>query len=207
MMLQAVNEQLIYKCFSEIHYGRVFRDYTDKQASVYETCQCLLKSFNQRKLRYALEDNKIVIVSFGDIVHKALREPLEKRGFKSEKEGCITVNGVELFAHGDAVRDDTGIDHKTITRMVHAPLIHHYRQVNAYIHVFGTKDWYLDYIHKPSGLVRVFRIEPFEKAFQWNALRAVRLSNCLQRNIMPEPEPSWLCRYCEYKVLCPAWRR
>jgi len=203
----SVNDKLIYECFAEVHYSRVFREYTDMQVSVYETCECLLKAFYQRKLRYALMDNKIVILSFGDLVHQALRKPLEKRGFTSEKEGVMTVNGVELFAHGDAVRDDCGIDHKTISRMPHAPLIHHFRQSNAYMHVFGIPKWYINYVHKPSGICKVLPLEPLERAFQWNCLRAVRLSTCLKRNITPTPEPSWLCRYCEYYSICPVWRR
>jgi CRISPR/Cas system-associated exonuclease Cas4 (RecB family) len=201
-----VNDKMIYECFSELYYNRIFKEYTDKQASVYETCQCLLKSFYQRKLRYKLMDNKLVILSFGNLVHEALKTPLEKRGFKHEKEGVMSVNGIELFAHGDAVRDDCGIDHKTITRMPHAPLIHHFYQTNAYIHVFGTPKWYINYVHKPSGTVKVFPIEPLERAFQWNCLRAVRLCACLQRNLMPKPEPSWLCQYCEYKSICPVYK-
>lgn len=205
--MSSVNEAMIYECFSEVYYQRVFREYSDTQVSVYETCQCLLKSFYQRKLQYKLMDSKVVILSFGNLIHEALRKPLEKRGFKSEKEGVTTVNGVELFAHGDAVRDDCGIDHKSITRMPHAPLIHHFYQSNAYIHTFGTKKWYLNYVHKPSGICKVFPIEPLERAFQWNCLRAVRLSHCLKTNVTPKPEVSWLCRYCEYKPICPAWRR
>jgi CRISPR/Cas system-associated exonuclease Cas4 (RecB family) len=205
--MSEVNEAMMYECVSEIYYSRVFREYTDTQVSVFETCQCLLKSFYQRELHWKLQDNKLVILSFGNLVHEALREPLERRGFKHELEGVIPVNGVELFAHGDAVRDDCGIDHKTCSTLPHEPLSHHYAQCNAYMHVFNKPKWYLNYVHKPSGMIKVFPLIPNEDAFKVNCLRAVRLSHCLRTKTMPQPEVDWLCRYCEYKPICPAWRR
>lgn len=204
--MSEVNAQMIYDCFGEVYKKAMFPQYTDKQVSVTETCTCLTKSFYGRRLGYKLMDSKTVILSFGRLVHEGLREPLLKRGFKPELEGVMPINGIELYAHGDSVRDDCGIDHKTISRIPEAPLIHHFYQSNAYMFVLDRPKWYINYIHKPSGIVKVFPIERLERAFQWNCLRAIRLSHCLKSNTTPQPEPSWLCRYCEYKLICPAWR-
>jgi len=205
-MSSTVTEQLIYECFSEIYYQRIFKDYDDNQTSVTQCVQCLLKSFFERKLRRALMSSKIVILSFGNLVDESLAKPLEKRGFAYQKEGVLSTNGIELFAHGDHVRDDCGIEDKTITRMPFAPLLHHFQQASTYIPIFGTKEWFLNYVHKPSGTVKVFPIEYSEKSFQWVILRGVRLCYHLRTNVMPTPEPSWLCKYCEYTDLCPAMR-
>ena len=199
----SVTERTIYEMFSEVYYKRAFRAYTNDECSVTESIQCLLKSFFQRKLRRALHEPKIVILSFGSIVHEALREPLIRRKYEVEKEISVAIRDVLMYAHGDAVHTDHGLEFKTITARPTRVLSHHYLQANSYTYMFQKPLWYVDYIHKPSGYNKVFSVIPNEEAFRYVTLRAYRLCTCLRSNTMPPPEPSWLCTYCEYRDLCP----
>jgi len=200
----SVTDKDIYQMFAEIYYKRTFRVYQQDEVHVTEATQCLLKSFFQRKLMRALLEPKVVILSFGDLIHEALKEPLERRGYKTEQEGKYELQNVTLFAHTDALATDHTLEFKTISRMPHNALSHHILQDNAYNFVFDRPIGYIPYIHKPSGLVVVFPIEKREDQFKYVCLRAIRLSVLLRSNTMPQPEPSWLCQYCEYYDICPS---
>ena len=201
--MMSVTQKDMYEMFAEIYYKRVFRPYTDTEIHVTEATQCLLKSFYQRKLQRALLEPKVVVLSFGTLVHEALHEPLERRGYKCELEGKYEIGDVTLYGHGDAVANDHGLELKTITRMPTDVLSHHKLQANAYSFIFDKPEWYVAYIHKPSGLCKVFNVPRDENMFKYVVMRAVRLSTLLRKNQTPEPEPSWLCAYCEYIDICP----
>ena len=198
-----VTEKDIYKFFSEIYYKHEPREYKDDEVHVTEAIQCLLKSFYQRKLKRELYDSKIVVLSFGTLIHEALQDVLKKRGYALEVEGRKKLDGVILYAHADALHDDHILEFKTITRFPSEPLNHHKLQLNAYLHIFNKPIGYLVYVHKPSGTVKVYNVTPNETSFKYICLRASRLVAHLKSNKMPEPEPSWLCDYCEYVDVCP----
>ena len=190
--------------FAEIYYQRAFKVYTDTEVHVTEATQCLLKSFFQRKVKRALLEPKVVILSFGDLIHEALKPSLVRRGYNVSAEGVYQLKNVTLYAHTDALASDHTLEFKTISRMPHDALSHHILQDNAYNFIFDKPIGYVPYIHKPSGLVRIFPIPKREDQFQYVCLRAYRLSVCLRSSTMPKPEPSWLCNYCEYVDMCPS---
>jgi len=200
----SVTSKDIYEMFSEIYYKRTFRIYRQNEVHVTEATQCLLKSFLQRNVRRALLEPKVVVLSFGNLIHEALHEPLERRGYKTEQEGKYELKDVTLYGHTDALASDHTLEFKTVSRMPHEPLSHHLLQDNAYNFIFDRPTGYILYIHKPSGLVTVFPIPKREDQFKYVYLRAIRLSLLLNRNTLPQPEPSWLCDYCEYRDLCSA---
>lgn len=199
----SITQKDMYEMFAEIYYKRVFRPYADNEIHVTEATQCLLKSFYQRKMRRALLEPKVVVLSFGTLVHEALHEPLRRRGYQCELEGKYEIGDVTLYAHGDAVADNHGLELKTITRMPTDALSHHKLQSNAYSYIFDKPEWYVSYIHKPSGLCKVFNVPKNDDMFKYVVMRAVRLATLLPKNIAPKPEPSWLCAYCEYVDICP----
>ena len=67
----SITQKDMYEMFAEIYYKRVFRPYADNEIHVTEATQCLLKSFYQRKIRRALLEPKVVVLSFGTLVHEA----------------------------------------------------------------------------------------------------------------------------------------
>jgi len=198
-----IDADFIYELFSDIYYTKEFPQYTDQECSVTEAVQCLLKSLLFRKVKRVLLNPKIVILSFGNLVHEALRLPLTKRGFTSEQESSIPITKYTLYSHTDFIKQRLGLEFKTITRMPHEILTHHFLQGNAYYHINDLNEFYVPYIHKPSGVVKVFPLVPHKESFDYVTRRAIRLCYCLERNIMPNPEPSWLCQYCEYVNECP----
>ena len=198
-----VTEKDIYELFSEIYYKRKPKQYKDDEIHVTEAIQCLLKSFYQRKVKRELLDSKIVILSFGSLIHEALQDTLKKRGYQLEAEGKMKLDGVTIYAHADAMHNDHILEFKTITRFPSKPLPHHKLQLNAYLYIFDRPIGYLVYIHKPSGTIKIYDVERNETLFKYICLRASRLVTHLTSNKKPDPEPSWLCDYCEYVDLCP----
>jgi len=199
-----ITEKDIYKFFSEIYYKHEPREYKNDEVHVTEAIQCLLKSFYQRKIRRKLLDSKIVVLSFGTLIHEALQKVLKKRGYRLEVGGKIKLDGVTLYGHADALHDDHILEFKTITRFPSEPLSHHKLQLNAYLYIFDKPIGYLVYVHKPSGTIKVYTVEPNEISFKYVCYRALRLTTHLTSNKTPSPEPSWLCDYCEYVDLCPS---
>jgi len=198
-----VNPNFIYELFSDIYYTKEFPVYTDLECSVTETIDCLLRAFFMRKTRRALLNSKIVILSFGDLIHMALREPLLKRGFKCEQEGKYEIGKYTLYSHTDAVHDNLGLEFKTITRKPHEVLTHHFLQANAYFHIQDLHEIHVVYIHKPSGTVTTYPIQPHTPSFDYVKTRAIRFCYSLTHNITPNPEPSWRCLFCEFTDVCP----
>jgi len=199
-----ITEKDVYEMFTEIYYSRACLPYKDDEIHVTEATQCLLKSFFQRKLQRLLLEPKVVVLSFGDIVHKALHGPLKRRCYNVEVEGKYKLHGITLVGHADAQREGHVLEFKTISRMPHDALQHHILQTNAYNYIFNVDIGSIVYIHKPSGTIRIFDVPKDEEMFKYVCLRAYRLSLCLKNNNMPQPEPSWLCQYCEYTDVCPS---
>jgi len=199
-----LSEKDVYEMFAEIYYSRAYLPYSNVEIHVTEATQCLLKSFYQRKLQRLLLEPKVVVLSFGDLVHKALQEPLKRRNYNVEVEGKFNVSNVTLVGHADALHKSHVLEFKTISRIPHDVLEHHVLQTNAYNYIFNVDVGSVVYIHKPSGTIRIFDVPRSEEMFKYVCLRALRLSNCLKNNITPQPEPSWLCQYCEYVDVCPS---
>jgi len=203
----SVNENFIYSLFSNVYYERELPQYDYNEIGTSEAVQCLLKSFFQRKLARKLFDPKIVILSFGRIVHLALQEKLEEHGYNVEVEKPIELDTITLYTHTDALHDTHTLEIKTITSMPTSILPQHFHQANTYTVAHKKPVGYITYIHKPSGIVKVFPYKPIAESFNYICLRAFRLSHAIRHNTTPEPEPSWLCRYCEYIDICPRPQR
>ena len=201
---QYVTEKDIYEMFAEVYYKRIYIPLNNETIHVTEATQCLLKSFFQRKTPRALLEPKIVVLSMGDLIHKALAEPLSRRGYKMEVEGEYNIGNVKLVGHADALKRNHVIEIKTSSRIPHEALEHHYLQCNAYNHIFDMDTGYIVYIHKPSGTIRIFDVPRDTERWKYVCLRAYRLAHCLINGVTPNPEPSWLCSYCEYVDVCPA---
>jgi len=202
-MVHTVDANFLYSLFSKVYYEQELPNYDWNEAGTTESVQCLRKSFYQRKLARKLYEPKTVILSFGRIVHIALQEQLKQHGYNVEVEKPIPIQNITLYTHTDALHDTHTLELKTITSMPSQILLHHFHQANAYTVAHKKPIGYVAYIHKPSGIIKVFPYKPIIESFNYVCARAVRLSYSLRHNIVPDPEPSWLCRYCEYIDLCP----
>lgn len=199
-----ISENEVYEMFAEIYYNKVYTPYKHDEIHVTETTQCLLKSFFQRKIQRLLLQPKVVVLSFGELVHRALHEPLRRRNFNVEVEGKTTIGDVTLIGHADALSKRYVLEFKTATKMPVDALQHHVLQCNAYSYIFDVDLGSIVYIHKPSGRIKIYDVPRDDKMWNYVLLRAYRLSYSLKNDVTPNPEPSWLCSYCEYVDLCPS---
>jgi CRISPR/Cas system-associated exonuclease Cas4 (RecB family) len=202
-MTTQVNDQFLYSLFSDLYYEQEYPQYDWNQITTTEAVQCLLKSFYQRKLAYKLYEPKTVILGFGRIVHIALQKQLQQHGYETEVEKPYQIENIQLMTHTDALHTNHTLELKTISSMPTEILSQHYLQSNTYINVHKKPIGYVAYIHKPSGIIKVFNHKPETRPFEYVCLRALRLSHNLRHSITPVPEPSWLCQYCEYVKHCP----
>ena len=199
-----MNAKDIYRLFSKAYYRKGYRRYLDDECSVTQTTTCMLKAFNMRKIPREFADRKKVILMWHTLLHRTVQRELEEEGFKIEHEQKIRFRNVTLYSHVDAVDDIETLELKGITRLPYEPLSHHRLQANTYAFMEDREQNYIAYIHKPSGIVKVFPIFRNVKMFEYTKLRALRLCTHIQRNVQPQPEPSWECQYCEYTDMCPA---
>lgn len=197
------DSQLLYRMFADVFYPTEYLTTNPNEVHVTEATQCLLKSFLQRIKGRKLLDAKVVILSFGRITHKALQEQLIKHGYTVEVEKRYEFNNTTLLSHVDALAEDHILEIKTISRIPKEPLPHHYLQANAYSFIYDKPISYIAYIHKPSGICTILPCPKDLTRFEYVCYRAVRLAYYTRTNTMPTPDPSWLCRYCEYTDLCP----
>jgi len=199
-----MDEKFIYHLFSKAYYRKGYRVYNDDECSVTQTTTCMLKAFFMRKVPREFADRKKVILMWHTLLHRAIQTELLGEGFKIEHETKMRFNNVTLYGHTDAVNDISTLDLKGVSRLPSEPLSHHRQQVNAYGFLEDKEQNYIAYVHKPSGIVKVFPVFRNAKIFEYTKLRAVRLCTHIQRNVQPQPEPSWECQYCEYTDICPA---
>jgi CRISPR/Cas system-associated exonuclease Cas4 (RecB family) len=199
-----IDSSFLYRTFSHIYYTQQLPEYDNNECSTTQSVQCLLKSFNERKFGRKLLDSKITLLTFGRIIHLALQDDLKKEGFDIEVEKQQDLPNGILWTHTDAIKDKASMEIKTISSMPTDILSHHYLQSNTYVNVNKLEIGYVPYIHKPSGIIKVFSHKPDQRQYIYVCSRATRLIHHLRTNVRPEPEPSWLCQYCEYTDICPA---
>lgn len=198
-----MNEQFVYDLFSKAYYRKGFRRYNDDECSVTQTTTCLLKAFYDRKMRREFADRKKVILMWGTLLHRTIQKELVDEHFRIENETSMRFRDITLYGHSDAVNDISIFELKGVSRLPYEPLHHHALQTNAYLFLEDKKQAYIAYVHKSSGTVKLFTLIPNTEIFEYTKLRALRLCTHLQRNVIPQPEPSWECRYCEYTDICP----
>lgn len=172
---------------------------------VADVAQCLLKSWYQRVLDYSPPDEKVALLVMGDDVHYLVREILEvgEGELRLEKE---LANGVRLRGRVDRILGDCVLEFKTVSRIPERPYDGHVRQIQLYMWLADKKEGFLVYVSRADGRVRAFKVRREDETIVEMAERARRLSESLRRGVPPEPEPSKLCKYCEYNALCPAFK-
>jgi len=170
---------------------------------VTDVTQCLLKSWYQRVLDYSPSDEKVALLVMGDDVHYLMREILGvgEGELGLEKE---LGDGVKLRGRVDRVLGDCVLEFKTVSRAPEKPYDNHIKQIQLYMWLADKGEGFIVYVSRADGRVKAFRVLREDEVVAEMAERARRLSESLRQGIPPEPEPSKLCKYCEYNTLCPA---
>jgi len=168
---------------------------------VTEVSQCLLKSWFQRTVAEPPSDNKIILMVMGDSAHYLMKDyfPLGSGEMGVEK----TIDGVKIKGRADRVGEDFIIEFKTVSYIPKSPYEAHIKQAQLYLWLFEKNIAFIIYVSRANGEINIFRIERDDKLIKELLDRAKILSSYLKRGVMPKPEKSNLCNYCEYIDLCP----
>jgi len=194
-------ERMVYRAFraawEEDRGGRVA---PPDLIYVTDVTQCLLKSWYQRTFAEPPPDEKVVLLVLGDDVHYVLNEsfPIGEGERSAEKE----FKGVKIRGRADRVLSSFVVEFKTVNIVPKEPYEHHVNQAQLYLWLFDKPSAFIVYVSRKDGKVKAFRIGRDEEKITRLLERAVELSRHLRDGTRPEPEPGWLCKYCEYASMC-----
>jgi len=198
-----MNEDYIYYLFNETYKKHYYPVDDVDVIHVYEAVQCLLKSYYTRKHKRNLYNEKVVVLTIGEAIHKILQETMNGWGWETEKEVYYDAGRFRLVGHIDAFYNSTVVELKSVSVLPKQPLLEHRLQTNAYIKMSNATVGYIAYINKRNGKVRVFPVG--FNLQDWVAVlnRAEFLHDCLRNGKKPPiGEFGWLCKYCEYVDVC-----
>ncbi|MBW2675669.1 MAG: Dna2/Cas4 domain-containing protein [Deltaproteobacteria bacterium] len=170
---------------------------------VTEAVGCLRKSYFIRRSPLPLPDRLYVIFEIGKGVHYIIQRflPVEAQ-FEVPCE--VDLGPCVLRGRADVVLNESILELKTIAKIreEYLPYQHHVKQLQAYLWMLDKPRGYIVYIEKGGGRIHV--VEVHRDAGVWAEVcnRARLLHEHLVKGEPPPPEPSPLCRICDYAKLC-----
>ncbi len=172
---------------------------------VTEISQCLLKSWFERTIRVPPSENKIILMVLGDSTHYLMKDyfPLGKGENFGEK---LLNNEIKIVGRADRVLEKYIIEFKTVSRIPDNPYETHINQVQLYLWLFEKEKAFIVYVSRTNGNVKIFEIMRDDSKVKELLERAKILAKSLKEGVVPKPEESVLCNFCEYKELCKEFR-
>ena len=177
---------------------------------VSEVVGCLRKAWLNRKYGDVrnlnhLSDMKCVILGLGLASHFVLEQALRELGYVVEKPVTLEFpNGLKLIGTPDAFNDKAVLEVKTVNKIPDYPYEHHILQLNAYLNILNYDSGLIIYICKKDGKVKIYEIRRDMRKYVQILQRAKKLHYHISKDIPPDPEPSYLCNYCEWRLYCRA---
>ncbi len=209
-MQHHVSEGLIYQLFRQM-LKEELRISKPDEIHVSEVVGCLRKAYYYRKYGDPLylshlADTKCVILGLGIAMHRGLQMQFIRLGYRVEVPVGVTIESEDgaftLVGTPDVVGRDHIIELKTVNKIPERPYDHHVMQLNAYLWMTNRETGYIVYVCKKDGSVKVHMILRREKLWRKTIERAKLLYHCLKHDIVPPPEYSHLCKYCEFAFRC-----
>jgi CRISPR/Cas system-associated exonuclease Cas4 (RecB family) len=176
---------------------------------------CLLRQYWIYKEGHTVSLEKSGIFKIGELFHGFLTGALKSEGvLKVESEKPITLAvkrgdvWVRISGRVDALVENGEVkmivEVKSISKLPERPLEHHVMQVQPYMLALGVEKTILVYLEKIDLSWRIFEVSFNSNVFEKMVKRAVMLDEALTEDRALKPEPSWECRYCEFKERCEA---
>ena len=176
---------------------------------VSEITYCLRKAYYVRKERVTPPLEKVTVLNIGRAMHLLIEKYIDsKRNVEYEVEVKYPFREITVIGTIDLIVDNTIIELKTVSRKPKEVYQHHYSQVNAYHFMLREKRKdinevaYIVYINKRNGEIYVYTVIPNLNDFMLTLLRAYQLYHHLISNEPPKPEYTYLCNFCEYRMVC-----
>lgn len=111
----------------------------------------------------------------------------------------------------DYTEEDGGIifEKKTCKTYYRNPIQHHVRQLEYYVPLlvhngYPVKEGYVVYINVADNDIYYFpvNIRPLKEIEKEMLVRRDILQRCIEENVLPPRNTSWLCRFCNFCMLC-----
>lgn len=173
---------------------------------VTEACSpCLRKAYFDRVKPPTPSPNEFVKL-VGDEAHRRILEVLKEEGYQVEVSVKLQVKNITILGRVDAAKLDGGnhhvIEFKVVEDVPDNPYNTHLMQLNLYLLAMRVKKGYLVYISRKNGKVKVFK-HSYERELAKEAImRAIRLSEALQKKEPPPAEHGPWCNTCPYALVC-----
>ena len=176
---------------------------SDSEIYVTEVSGCLRRSFFIRRQPIPLPENLYVVFEIGKGLHYIIQRFLPVEAcFEVPCE--VDLGDFRLKGRADVVLDDVILELKSIARIREdwIPYPNHVLQLQAYLWMLDRPRGFIVYIEKSRG--RIYPIEVEREASAWALIiqRARVLHHHLLNNEPPRPEPSSLCKICDYRRIC-----
>jgi len=176
---------------------------------------CLLRQYWIYKEGHTVSLEKSGVFKIGELFHEFLTDALKSDGLlmvESEKPVILAVKyggkWVRLSGRVDILLERDGVkaivEVKSISKLPEKPLEHHVMQIQPYMLALNVEKAILVYLEKISLSWRIFEASFDSSVFEKMVERAVMLDKALAEDRAPKSEPSWECRYCEFKERCEA---
>jgi CRISPR-associated protein Cas4 len=176
---------------------------------------CLLRQYWIYREGHTVSLEKSGIFKIGELFHEFLTGVLkseETLTVESEKPVILAVKHgdkwvrlsgrIDVLLNCESVK--TIVEVKSISKLPERPLEHHVMQIQPYMLALGVEKTILVYLEKTDLSWRIFEVSFNSNVFEKMVERAVMLDEALTEDRAPKPEPSWECRYCEFRERCEA---
>lgn len=174
----------------EIEWNKVF---------VTDVSVCLRLSYYRRIHGNSIVPNMLV----GEDAHsRILPRVAEELGAKYEVSVARQIDNVVLYGRIDLLLDDgTPIELK-LSNII---LQHHILQAEYYAYMVGSSKFVVCVVTDMANVI----CKEFarEKEDRWLEQRVKRFAESLGNRVEPEPEKSYMCRWCEYRGICLGHRK
>lgn len=173
---------------------------------------CLLRQYLIYLEGRAVSLEKSGIFKIGELFHGFLTDALRPEGIAEDFEKPVVLavrhggSWLRISGRVDALLNIGGekyvLEVKSIARLPGKPLERHIMQIQPYLLALNTDKGLIVYLEKSRLSWRVFEA-PFEPKLMDRLLeRAKTLHEHLTSKEPPRPEPSWECKYCEFREKC-----
>ena len=176
--------------------------------AVTDVNHCQLSAYWNRVQPIAPSLTSVQLMTQGRDVHTALERGFATLGYRTStviKQSVTTERTrFTMVGHPDAYNYHHVIDFKTAVSTPKKVKDAYIEQVNAYANMVQLPEFIILYLPRFNDPI-AFKYARDREMWGRTLARAESLSASLRSRTPPEPEKSDECKYCQYKVRCPAW--
>ena len=200
--------------------SRSKKERTHKVFYASELGYCPLKIYFSIVLPRPTEVRWLKTFHVGDLIHEYVQKLLEVRGAQSEvpiRQEIDPVRHIELHGRIDVLYDGEPYELKSTARLPDEPYPAHVDQLNAYLNLLGVRKGYLVYFEKNTMDIAQFEVRADKERWHAAISKVQMIHDAVESSggnvavganeLAQVVLPSWQCRYCAYRDVCPVARK